>query len=362
MRQNKYSSYKLIGFPEKIQALRDGVVTAPIYVRIKPTNDCNHGCFWCCFSTGFRKMDAPGHVNSGMHEGMTSEKDFIPIQKMREILDDFKDMGVRAVTYSGGGEPLMYPDIVETMERTLNHGIDLSIITNGQMLAKRRAEVLARARWVRVSIDYTTAEQMAASRNVPTHNFKTILTNLEAFAKIKEASCDLGVNYIVTRDNYKDLFAFTLILKSCGVENVRFSPMWIPDIREYHAPIREAVTEQLKNIQGLTDERFSVNATYDLDSGAHSNVRTYHHCPTMQIVPVIAADQNVYGCHNVAYTEHGKIGSIRDKSFKELWFSEEAKLAFNHLDPVRDCRHQCAADSKNRWIEEAIAGSQDNFV
>ena len=34
-------------------------------------------------------------------------RDFIPKAKMMEIIDDLVDMGVKAVTFSGGGDPFI---------------------------------------------------------------------------------------------------------------------------------------------------------------------------------------------------------------------------------------------------------------
>ena len=366
MRNNKYSDLKIVGFPEKLQSFRDGRITAPIYVRLKPINRCNHDCYFCVYSQSNRKeiptTDAGlEHVVSKMHEDM-NEADVIPTAKMLEVLEDFKEMGVRAVTYSGGGEPLMHRDIVSFMQRTLDYGIDLSIITNGQLLRGERAALLSHAKWVRVSVDYTTAKQMALSRRVPERMFYDIIDNLRAFTKIKEPGCDLAINYIIHRKNCHELVAFARVLKDCGVMNVRFSPMWIPNFRNYHAPIKDMVAAQLHEAQELVDDTFTVNSTFDLDSSAHSPERAYTRCFFMQTVPVVGADQKVYACHNKAYDHTGCIGSIADKRFKELWFSDEAKRFFETLNPQEACRHQCANDSKNRNIMNLITASLDNFI
>ncbi|MDE2020334.1 MAG: radical SAM protein [Patescibacteria group bacterium] len=361
MRQNKYSDFKIVAFPEKLRSFAEGKISAPIYVRVKPINLCDHSCFFCCYSTGFRKGDRDNHIHSGMHEDM-HERDVMPTSKMMEVLEDFRDIGVKAVTYSGGGEPLLHRDIVEIMQRTLDYGIDLSIITNGQMLVKRRAAVLAHAKWVRVSIDYTDGAQMAASRNVPSQHFDMIMANLENFARIKDKSCDLAVNYIIHRENYKGIAAFAKQLKDCGVENVRFSPMWNPDFVAYHAPIAEKVREQLAYAANLVDDNFNMNTTYKIDAAAHSPKRSYHKCLFMQTVPVVGADQVVYACHNKAYDKSGVIGSIKNRRFRDLWFSDEAKAVFEGLDPAVSCRHQCANDQKNILIHQMLDASTDNFV
>ncbi|CAK0745138.1 Radical SAM protein [Gammaproteobacteria bacterium] len=361
MKNNKYSEYKIVFFREKLDSFIEGRIAAPIYVRVKPINRCDHSCFFCVYSTGFRKNDKPNHIISGMHTDMGPD-DIIPTAKMLEILDDFREIGVKAVTYSGGGEPLMHRDIVKIMQVTLDHNIDLSIITNGQMLVKQRAEVLAQAKWVRVSIDYTTAAQMAASRSVPEKNFDMILHNLDSFARIKQNNCDLAVNYIIHRDNYQGIAEFARTLKNCGVENVRFSPMWTPDLVAYHAPIVAAVREELAKAAELIDDRFSLNTTYNIESPSHSAQRGYHKCYFMQIVPVIGADQIVYACHNKAYDKTGAIGSIRHRRFKEFWFSDDALQVFKNLDPAHDCRHQCANDGKNIFIRGLVETNIDNFV
>jgi MoaA/NifB/PqqE/SkfB family radical SAM enzyme len=361
--KNKYSDYKIVHFPEKIKSFVQGQLTSPLYVRIKPINLCNHGCFFCGYSTGFRVKDDPtNHIDSGMHQGMR-EDDVIPTDKMFEILDDLSEMGVKAVTYSGGGEPLMHQDIVKIMSRTLEKNIDLSIITNGQNLVKDRASVLADAKWVRVSMDYTDPAQMESFRNVPQKSFSSVIKNIENFSKIKNPDCDLSVNFIVHKNNYQNLYDFAALLKNSGVENVRFSPMWIPEFYEYHAPIADHVNNELDKISKLIDGNFSVNTTYNVAPGSsHSTIRSYSRCFVMETIPVIGADLGIYACHNKAYDDTGKIGSIKDMRFKDFWFSDQAKEFCQSFNPKLKCLHECSNDRKNILINHIFNSSDDNFV
>ena len=363
MKHNKYSDLKILAFPDKIAAFQEGRITAPIYVRIKPTNRCNHGCRFCCYSDGTKRpKDRPEfHLQAHMHESMR-EQDVMPYPKAVELLDDLRDMGVKAVTFSGGGEPLLHPDIVNIMNTALRNGLDLSIITNGQLLSGERAQALAGGKWVRVSIDYTTQKQMVDSRNVAERSFEHVLDNLQNFARIKSGVTDLGINFIVTQYNHEGLIPFARTLKECGVENIRFSPVYVSNFLEYHEPIADRVREQLLEIQTFCDARFSVNSTYSLDSPSKSPVRPFTRCLYAQTVPVVGADLNVYACHNTAYSEHGKIGSIRDRSFKELWFSEQAKSAFLSLNPSMVCFHECANHHKVELFNALADTNLDNFV
>ena len=364
MKSNKYSDFKIFHHVEKLNSFVAGEVLAPVYVRVKPINLCNHGCFFCVYSTGFRVKDGgpEEHIVSGMHEDM-KEDDIIPRDKMMQTLSELANMGTKAITWSGGGEPLMHPDIVDFMRLTLLLKMDLSIITNGQNLAKERAEVLADAKWVRVSMDYTNGEEMKRFRNVPEKSFDSIIRNLRGFAGMKDAGCDLAVNYIVHRNNYKNLGGLTQLLKDSGVENVRFSPMYVPDFYEYHKPIAEEVNEQLAKIQTICDDRFTVNSTYNTTPGSsHSHTRSYNRCFVMQTVPVIGADMKVYACHNKAYDSTGCIGSIKDQSFHQLWFSKETKEYMQKFNAKTTCMHECSNDRKNILINEVINASTDNFI
>ena len=363
MKANKYSDLKIFQFPDKIASFRGGYLTAPIYVRIKPINRCSHSCHWCCYSDGTkRKNDNPDqHLQAGMHETM-DERAIMPWTKLQELLQDLHDMGTKAITFSGGGEPLMYPHIVEAMKLATELNLDLSVITNGQHLSKARAEALYKAKWVRVSIDYTSAEQMVASRHVPEKFYQEILDNLKSFAAGKPATCDLGVNFICTRENHDNLVPFARTLKDCGVENVRFSPVYLTNFLEYHAPIAARVTEQLIECQALCDDSFSVNTTYDLTSPSKSPVRPFTKCLYAQTVPVVGADLGVYGCHNVAYSNHGRIGSIANQSFRDMWFSDETSEWFKNFNPSCVCNHECANHSKVKLFNELSNMSTDNFV
>ena len=146
----------------------------------------------------------------------------------------------------------------------------------------------------------------------------------------------------------------------CGINNIRFSPVWTPDFYDYHKDIMNEVRELLNTArQQFSSDTFFVYDSYNISSMARP--RCYHKCYFMQIVSVIGADLNVYNCHNKAYDETGKIGSIKDQKFSDLWFLEETKKYFEEFDGMT-CKHQCANDKKNIFIHEIINSYGDNYV
>ncbi len=341
--KNVYVGSKIFHFPEKLADLQARRQSAPLHVRLKPTNRCNHSCTYCCFR----------NENLYLGERM-NEADQIPREKMQEIVADLGRMGVRAVTFSGGGEPLLYPHIVEAIQGLLRAGVKVAVLTNGALLRGKVAEVLAcHATWIRVSMDAADAETYARNRRVATGEFEKVCGNIRNFSRISDRTCALGVNLIVTRENSGDVEAFLRMAKELGADHVKVSVAVVGtsprENAEYLTPFFDAVKEQLaKATIALADDSFSIVDKVHLPESVEEGFeRSYPSCPFAQCLTVIAADQSVYTCQDKAYTESGLLGSIKDRSFAELWASDELKQALLRLDPSCECRHHCVAHGKN---------------
>ena len=348
---------KIIWHSQKLKDLLEGKISAPVYVRVKPTNKCNHQCSFCSYDP----LEGDISVRDEMHD----RADEIPKEKMMEILSDFRGMGVKAITYSGGGEPLVYPHIAEAMRKTLEYGINLSIITNGQKLNGERAEILAGAHWVRVSSDASDAKSFAEIRKVPEKWFYELADNIKHFAMIKRNNCELGINFVVHKKNADQVYRSVKHFKELGVNHIKITPMWTSAFIEYHSPIKDSVLEQVARAKELEDDNFKVYDTYENDFSLSSvSERTYSRCYIMQTVPVIGANSKVYFCHDKAYSSGGSLGSIAEISFKDLWFSQRTANLFKTFDPKERCRHHCANDSKNILLNRAIDcyGDDINFI
>lgn len=355
--KQRYGDLKLLWHPEKIKSFYDNVVISPVYIRIKPTNKCNHRCEFCSYDPATGDLNVRNELN---------RKDEIPQEKMFEILADLRDMKVKAVTYSGGGEPLIYPYIEETMKKTLDYGINLSIITNGQKLNEGRAEILSQANWVRISSDAPDAKTLSETRKIPEEWFYELTDNIEKFAKIKNPKCELGINFVVHKKNAEKVYESVKHFKNLGCNHIKITPMWVTNFKEYHSQLNDSVLGQIEKAKKeFQDEKFNVYDTYQGDfSGASVSERNYQRCYIMQTTPVIAANCKVYFCHDKAYSSDGALGSVKDKSFKNLWFSPESAEIFKKFNPQEKCKHHCANDSKNNLINRVLEcnGGDVNFI
>lgn len=338
--ENVYSQTKMFHFYDKLQALKAGDITPPVHVRIKPINACNHRCFYCCYRS----------ESLFLGECM-NEKDMIPQAKMREIVRDLTDCGVRAVTFTGGGEPLIYPYIDETLTFLLEKKIKVAVLTNGARLKGETSAILASgASWVRVSIDSTNPVMMAESRNVAESEFGMIIENMAEFAKKKHPDCELGINFIITQKNKDHVLEFIRLMKETGANHVKVCECIVStraaENNAYHAPHFRKVEDAIRQAkEQLEDQSFKViDKFHEVDDkfGKH-----YRFCPFLSFLNVIAADLNVYTCQDKAYTHDGILGSIKDRSLTELWCSQEYRDRVRAINPETTCRHHCVSHAKN---------------
>ncbi len=338
-----YTPMKVFHYPDKLASLNgdSGSILPPLHIRIKPTNVCNHRCRYCAYRADQLQLGQDMNL-----------RDSIPRDRMLEIIDDIIDMGVKAVTFSGGGEPFCYPHLLETVERLAQSPVKFAALTNGSRMRGALAELFAHhATWVRISIDGWDGPSYSRYRGVAEDEFAKVTRNIEAFKRLG-GGCYLGVSLIVDRDNWSHIYDFVKQMKELGVDSVKISPCIVSndgqESRRYHQDIFERVRAEVERVLAdLSADDFEIFDSYHALEDKFD--KTYTWCPALQMKPVIGADLNVYSCQDKAYNlETGLIGSLRDRSFKDFWFSDRDK--FFKIDPSRHCNHHCVVNRVNELI------------
>ncbi|MBV8600524.1 MAG: radical SAM protein [Candidatus Eremiobacteraeota bacterium] len=345
-----YSPLKVFAFADRFGD-RQGPLAAPVHIRIKPTNACNQNCWYCAYRVDHLALGSEMEI-----------RDRIPREKMLEIAGDAIAMGVRAVTFSGGGEPLVYPYLAETVRMLGEGGVAIGCLTNGAALRGDAADALGEwATWVRISIDAWDDESYAKSRSVRKGTFERVLENIDAFSDASDR-CTIGISFIVTRENAPHIAEFCRLAYAVGAQHVKLSACVVAnDVAEnnaYHAEIADLVADQIAIARELEGPSFTILDHYH--SLPERFVREYDWCPMLQILTVIGADLSVYTCQDKAYTPSGVLGSIRDRSFRTFWSSPETAARVRSLDPRESCRHHCVSNAKNLLLHEYLALDPDH--
>lgn len=349
-----YTNKKIFHFTEKIASLPRDVkeILAPLHIRIKPTNACNHSCSYCAYRCENLQLGQDMKV-----------ADAIPREKMMEILDDIIDMGVKAVTFSGGGEPFCYPHLLESAQKLAASPVKFASLTNGARVTGELAEIFAsHATWLRVSMDGWDDRSYTSYRGCADGEFTKIIKNLKDFKRLS-GKCYLGVSLIVDQRNAEHIYDFTSHMKDIGVDSVKISPCVVSNSgaenNRYHHPIFDQVKKQSRRaVAELADEGFEIFDSYHaLDD---KFAKEYSWCPYLQILPIIGADMNIYSCQDKAYNlAEGLVGSIRENRFKDLWYSD--KNRFFNIDPSKVCDHHCVSNGKNKMLLEYLEADAEHL-
>jgi MoaA/NifB/PqqE/SkfB family radical SAM enzyme len=349
---DEYSPFKAAWHLDRIEALRRGEHVAPVHVHFVPSDLCNQDCGWCAY----RWSDYSSNQHFNDEKGNHNPNRRIPTAKALEMIADFAAMDVKAIEFTGGGEPTVHPDIDQLVAASIDRGLAAAMVSNGVLVRRKLpAELAQRLAWWRISVDAATPATYALTRRSPEAHFAQARETIEWLAKLKGADGSgptLGMGFAVTRDNYKEIIEGARLAREWGADNVRFSALFNPEGPAYYDGIYEeardackaAVAEFHKPAAGFrVFARFGEKMD-DLFLGNPD----YQFCGYERLVTYVGGDQNIYRCCVYSYNDHGLLGSVADKSFRDLWFSAEVRAKLETFD-ARSCQ-RCQFNDRNRFI------------
>jgi MoaA/NifB/PqqE/SkfB family radical SAM enzyme len=336
-----YSALKAAWHTRDIEMLRAGKGIVPHQVYLVISDLCNQDCSFCTYrssqgwgSEGFGEDTGKGFTMNPNRK--------IPKEKCFELIDDFAEIGVKAIQFTGGGEPSVHPDFEEIVSHALNNGLQVGLVTNATRLLSSRT--LERLSWVRVSIDAGNRRTYETTRR--SKLWDKVLANVVTLARTSGPT--VGANFVTTRENYTELLQFCVLAKTLGVRYVKIAANLTIDGLAYYDGILDAIMGSMAEVKSLADANFSIVNVFerrleDLRIGRPTNA----FCGQQRFTCYIGGNLRVYRCCNTAYTKHGEVGDLKDKSFKD-WLLTEAPTHFDFFD-ARTCTH-CQFHEKNEAI------------
>ncbi len=361
-----YSPLKVFHHQDRLKILRDGGQPNPTQLQLIISDLCNHDCPWCAYRLDgytsnelFKVVQPDGTVNHNPNR-------MIPFEKCIEILDDCVAMGIKAVQITGGGEPTVHPKHAEIFSAVLERGLDLALVSNGTILKDAAVNQLIGAKWVRFSMDAGCAETYAKERRVPESYFERFKLNLRRFCETKKAfnsQTIVGVGFVVTRNNWREVVLATEIAKGCGADNIRLSAVFQSDDAAYFADFHAEAATLCHRAGELSDAGFMVfNNFGDRLDDLSQHSPDYKFCGYQNFSTYLGADLNLYRCCVQAYNPRGLIGSIKNQRLIELWNSQHKHDDFANFN-ASECQ-RCMFNSKNKVIAYSLQNNPAhvNFV
>lgn len=350
---NAYSDLKPAWHLDKIADLRATGHCVPAQIQLVVSDLCNEACSFCAYrmegyssNQHFGEVRPDGTVNNNPNR-------MVPYEKCIEILDDAAALGVKAVQFTGGGEPTVHPRFLDIAAYALSKNLKCSLVTNGTLFRDGWRDVLPRFEWVRVSLDAGTSATYAAIRKVKPDMFHRALINLSDLA-LASSVCYVGASFIVTRENWFELRSAAVAAKENDARSIRYAAIFSPEMASYYDGHRAQIEAEIASIKSeLEDAYFEVIDLFtqrmgDLSQGAPD----YKTCGYQHFNVYIGGDLNVYRCCNTAYNDLGRVGSLKGQRFADFWKSEQKQDAYSKFD-ARACEH-CAFNGKNRTINYMV--------
>lgn len=212
-------------FPKELISL------APRTVSIALTNRCNLDCYYCY---------APKNNSA------------LPIQFVKDVAVKLDELGTLELTF-GGGEPFIYPEIIDLIQWLWqNTKLGINITTNGLLLNSDIINsIKEKVSSLRFSIDGLESKYSAVKKHELTELIKKI--------KLLNGSIPFGINIIANPYSIIDVEKVIELSIELGAIDV----LLIPEHKNGKFLLQEHDWQQLENIVVKYQNRIQVNITYD---------------------------------------------------------------------------------------------------
>ena len=129
----QFAGDKILRHSDRVDEFFKTGKSKPITAEFDMTNICNHDCPFC-FGY-YKRKENVNHISK--------EESF-------DILSQMKKLEVKAVTFTGGGDPLVNKNTVDSIEFADSLGMEVALITNGLALSEDYSRRLVKiCQWIK---------------------------------------------------------------------------------------------------------------------------------------------------------------------------------------------------------------------
>lgn len=320
---------KILHNTDKLDYFFNGHKTL-IVTELDLTNRCNNRCPACC-----------GNKNNQAE--LTKEQ-------IKLIIDGLCQMRNKGVILSGGGEPLISPHFIYTMN-ALRNKMKIGVNSNGLALTEENATVIAESSsFFRISLDAATPDTYAITHGMGRKEFDRVIKNCRMFADIRDktnSQTSFGLGFLTNRETVDEMEAFVCLAKDCGADFAQFRPMMGTEIN----PL-DITKIYLKLADKYNADYFRVTASIQkYREMGNSGQRDYSRCRGMFFSTVITADAKVFACIHHRQNPEYFIGQINeDTTLEDIFLSPRIREVYKSIQ-CEKCPVLCRNDSFNRTLD-----------
>lgn len=356
-----YDQPRVLQHLDALQSVERGDTPFPIHVRLELTESCNFSCGFCYTQDPKRA----GQLQS-MGADILKRRKF-DFDRVMALIDEFADLGVRAISFTGSGEPLIYPHMAEVLRRVRTRGMLAAVTSNMAMkISDDLMSELAHVKWLRWSMNGGTAE-VYGSTNRPraglaSHAFEQVQLNVGRLIEQRRKSGKgprVNASYIVWPLNEGDVLNGARLAHRLGIDGISFRPD-TPVER-----ISEALSfspETAKAIHQAQDELNGPDFQVYLEEDRLEDVVKLNDpdltCFYVNHSTYVAANGDIYPCCYTRLEGKYAIGNILNQTFRDFWMSAERKRKYAALK--YDMCPACPYGKTNQLLRDLYAGAKSS--
>lgn len=357
---NYYSPWKSVYFRKQIDLLKQEGSFAPTCLQVDLEGWCPHSCEFCTY----KNVDWTCY-NMQFEEPrkLVPEKTGLPKEIALRLPEQICQSGIPSVEITGGGEPLVYPYIKEFLEELGKYPIELAIVTNGSFLHEQIQRRIKNLKWIRFSVDASTAETYSKTHKVASSMFGKVVKHIKEMIERGFKDCKIGISFVITQNNYQEIEKAGHFFKNLGVDNIRYTFTYDADGNGRLTKEETGLSElYINRVRALQDDNFKVFGTMRrLEFYSQPN-GDFCFCGYQFFTWAIGYDGLVYPCCIMKYHKDYAFGDLKTHSLQDIIHSPGRNKFITDFN-VLHCK-PCWLRDKNQFIEYLLTDKPQhiNFV
>jgi MoaA/NifB/PqqE/SkfB family radical SAM enzyme len=314
----------------------------PREVVIDLTNRCNLRCRGCWIHSPL-----PEGKKYPLKEVINKE---LPLNSVKEVLDELEKLEVRRVRFTGGGEPFMHPQIEAILDYALAKKFKLGVTTNLTLANKRQIKKLMQAGLSELCVSLwaaDTAGYLRTHQGCRRNTFSELEDKLRYLKENKQKTKVTFAN-VINNINYADLEKMYYFALNYQADSVYFTPVdIIPGVTDHlllNPGQRQDLLKQARKLAG-NSQGLELDFYKDFLRRIEGGSGGYYDRGSNQLTPCYAgwifarilADGLVVPCCRAVKRP---MGDINKRSFADIWFSDKYnrfRMQAKYLDKSSDC-------------------------
>ena len=249
----------------------------PIHIQLNPTNKCPLECSFCSCKNRDKNLEMDGDL---LIEGVSR----------------FISLGTKAVTITGGGDPLAYRSLDKLINYLFYKGIKIGFVTNGVLFKDEHIDLFNKITWCRISLS---------------DEYRLLTPKLASI--IEAAHTDWSFSYVIKPDT-----DIRRIAEAVDFAN-RHDFTHVRLVDDILSDLKDSSVDFLK-----TELKKHVNDERVIYQGRKVYTRGHKRCLISLLKPNIGPDGKIYPCCGIQYAKDPPALDMKDSmgdllNIEKIW-------------------------------------------